>query len=452
MRAEFAAWRRIAILGSGREGLAAYDYLLARGAGERVRILTENLSGRGRESELLADGVLHVGPFEAAELERYDLLIRSPGVSRYRDCLQRAVDAGAEVTTPTSIWFRAHPDARTIVVTGTKGKSTTAALLAHLMSAQGVRVRLAGNIGTPLLTCDDHDVGWWVIELSSFQISDLEGRPTIGVVLNLSSDHLDWHGSEVRYRADKLRLAELVEAGGLIANGDDAVLREALQARGDVTWFGYGVGGDATGDIGSMPMPQSLPGRHNRANLAACLAVMDRIGLDRTRVPEGLATFEGLPHRLQRLGEVDGVEYINDSISTAPVATVAALEALADRAVVLLVGGLDRGIDWAPHAQAMQANPPLGVVALPDNGARIVQALRSAGIEPRAGVVEVESLEAAVAAARRMAPKGGVVLLSPGAPSFPHFRDYEDRGEQFERISLRRRTPCAPPKKANERR
>lgn len=437
---------RIAILGSGREGLAAFDFLRAHDDGARIEIVTEKLSGRGREEELLTAGALRVCPFDEAGLEQYHLLVRSPGVSIYRECLRRAERAGSEITTPSSIWFRNHPEARTIAITGTKGKSTTAALLAHLLALQGQRVRLAGNIGTPLLGCDDRDLDWWVIELSSFQIADLEGRPNIGVLLNLSTDHLDWHGSEARYRADKLRLADLVEPGGLIANRNDPVLREALRGREDVVWFEVDAGTQ------SLALPPSLPGRHNRANLAACLAVIDHLGMDRQSALAGLSSFEGLPHRLQRLGEVDGVEFINDSISTAPVATVAALEALAGRPVVLLAGGYDRGIDWAPHARAMRGHAPLAVVALPDNGPRILEALERAGVVPEAGTVVAENLPAAVSAARKLAPQGGIVLLSPGAPSFPYFRDYEDRGEQFagqvfgDALHVRRQS------KANERR
>lgn len=425
---------RVAILGSGREGLAAFDYLQAAGVAKRLDIITEGLSGRGRESELKARGILKVCPFGEAGLEQYDVLVRSPGVSPYRTCLRAAVEAGSAIVNPSTIWFRAHPNANTIVITGTKGKSTTAALLAHLLEHLGQRVRLAGNIGTPLLACDDQDADWWVIEMSSFQLADLEAHPSIGVLLNLSADHLDWHGSPDRYRADKLRLAELVPAGGLVANQSDPVLREALRDRPEVRWFSTDPVEGPFADAAEVAMPPSLPGKHNRANLAACLAVIEKLGLDAARSLVALGTFRGLPHRLQDLGTAADVRYIDDSISTAPVATVAALEALAGRRVVLLVGGLDRGIDWTPFADAMRAHRPAGVVALPDNGVQIVAALERAGVEPELGTFIVDDLAEAVARAKRIAPAGSVILLSPGAPSFPHFRDYEDRGRQFAEI------------------
>lgn len=418
---------RVAILGSGREGLAAYDYLRALGVSDSLDVITEGRAASPKELELEARGELRVCSLDQARLENLDVLVRSPGISIYRECIRRAAAAGVRITTPSSIWFQAHPDARTIVITGTKGKSTTATLLTHLLGHAGLRVRLAGNIGTPLLACDDRDVDWWVIELSSFQLADLEARPTIGVLLNLATDHLDWHGDEEHYRSDKLRLADLLAGRDLLANRSDPVLYRALEGRPDIAWF------DASLADG-IAMPASLPGRHNRANLAACLAVLDKLGIDRGQPMEALPSFEGLPHRLRSLGTAGGVEYIDDSISTAPVATVAALEALQGRKVVLLAGGLDRGIDWTPSAHAIRAHPPVALVALPDNGPRIAAALAAAGVRLPRGIFTATDLADAVMIARRVAEAGEVVVLSPGAPSFPYFRDYEDRGLQFARL------------------
>ncbi len=426
---------RIGILGSGREGLAAFDYITALGSAERVEIITEGLTGREREAALQAAGSLKVCPFGKANLASYDLLVRSPGVSVYRQPLQDAKMAGVRITTPSSIWFDAHPDARTIVITGTKGKSTTASLLTHMLAHMAWNVRLAGNIGTPLIACrDDAGVDWWVIELSSFQITDLEASPTMGILLNLSADHLDWHGDAQRYHRDKLRLAALVGAGGLLANRDDAVLRAALQEGPEVKWF-------SASDAADIDMPVALPGKHNRSNLSACLAAIEKLGLDRGAAIDSLTTFEGLPHRLQRIGECHGVRYIDDSISSAPVATVAALQALEGEDVVLLAGGFDRDIDWLPYAEALRANPPLAVVGMPDNGPRILAALEAAGVRPKLGTASASDLAEAVACARGMAPGGAIILLSPGAPSFPHFRDYEDRGAQFKRLALGANNP-----------
>lgn len=423
---------RVAILGAGREGAAAFDHITGLPGVQSVTVIAESLSDSETESRLNDLGVLMVCPFDEADLAGYDVLVRSPGISRYRPSLQQAREAGVRITTPSNIWFNRHAAANTIVITGTKGKSTTAALLAHLLRGLGLRTRLAGNIGTPLLACDDRDVDWWVIELSSYQLADLEAEPTFGVLLNLATDHLDWHGSEARYHADKLRLADLVKPGHLIANRRDGNLREALAAYPSTHWFDV-----ETSPAARAKMPASLPGIHNRANLAACLAVLEQLGFDAGQAIRETEGFESLPHRLCHVGRFEGVDYIDDSISTAPVATIAALEAFRDRQVVLLVGGFERGIDWAPYADSIRDLVPLAVIGMPDNGPAIIDALEKGGIEPELGYVESENLPRALAAARQLAPAGGVVLLSPGAPSFPYFRDFADRGRQFASLCSR---------------
>jgi UDP-N-acetylmuramoylalanine--D-glutamate ligase len=310
--------------------------------------------------------------------------------------------------------------------------------LAHVLAATGSRVRLAGNIGKPLLDCDDRGVDWWVIELSSYQLADLEAQPSLAVILNLSPEHLDWHGSEERYRHDKLRLADLAGDRPIVANGADPLLRRYLAPRQNIRWFNeYGAirahGGrmfDGNREL-ALRLPDGLPGMHNLSNTAAVLTAIRAIGAELAPAIEAIAAFRPLPHRLQLLGERSGVRYVNDSIASAPVATAAALEAFAGQAVTLLVGGLDRGIAWTPYMGAFAARTPQAVIGLPDNGPRILAALRAAGIEPAGGLHEGQDLAAAVELARRLTPQGAVVLLSPGAPSFPHFRDYRDRGCQF---------------------
>jgi len=161
------------------------------------------------------------------------------------------------------------------------------------------------------------------------------------------------------------------------------------------------------------------------------LTTAREIGLEPAAVVESLVNFRPLPHRLQLLGERSGLRFVNDSISSTPVATVAALESFAGQPITLIVGGLDRGLDWAPHMRALAKASLLAVIAVPDNGPRIIATLRDAGIRPPRGLHEVDDLAAAVQLAMRVSPPGAIVLLSPGAPSFPRFRDYRDRGRQF---------------------
>ncbi|MBT8064393.1 MAG: UDP-N-acetylmuramoyl-L-alanine--D-glutamate ligase [Gammaproteobacteria bacterium] len=431
---------RIAILGTGREGQAAWRFLRARLPGRELILIDEAEPPVAFCGELTRKDRLRVGPLAGAGLESFDLLVRSPGISPYRESLLKARESGVRITSPSNLWFAGHPEAPTICISGTKGKSTTSALTAHLLSAAGLRVQLAGNIGWPLLDCDDRDVDWWVIELSSYQLADLEARPRVAVLLNLSPEHLDWHGGEARYRSDKLRLAELSAGNLLIANAADGGLCEALGGY-DVRWFNApGAICAAKGRLlekdkvcfdGELP---GLPGDHNLSNAAAALTVVRAVGADFRAALAALPGFEALPHRLQRIGERDGRRYVNDSISSTPVATAAALEALAGETVTLIAGGLDRGVDWAPYMPRFRAALPGAVITLPDNGDRICDALASAGIEPPRGVHAAEDLAGAVSLAESITPAGGIVLLSPGAPSFPQFRDYRDRGDQFAKL------------------
>jgi UDP-N-acetylmuramoylalanine--D-glutamate ligase len=432
---------RVAILGAGREGQAAWRYLRRMHPGLPITLISESRPDPDFLAQLSGNDRVQTSPLSEAGLEKFDLLVRSPGISLYRDSLQKALGAGVGMTTPSKLWFAAHPDQKTICITGTKGKSTTSALLAHMLESSGYRVQLAGNIGLPLLSCKNGDVDWWVIELSSYQLADLEANPTVSAILNLSSEHLDWHGSEKKYHEDKLRLAELSGSRPLIANAADPVLRNALAGFGNTTWFnsadGFRVAGRNLyeGDVELHPeLPDGLPGSHNLANVAAALTIFGALGEDPESGLRSIPSFRCLPHRLQHIGEKLGIQFVDDSISSTPVATAAALEAYSGRTVTLLLGGLDRGLDWAPYMGMIGEYLPLAIIGMPNNGSRIIREMKKAKISPQKGLHEAADLEKAVMLARDLTAPGGVVLLSPGAPSFPQFRDYSDRGRQFAKI------------------
>jgi UDP-N-acetylmuramoylalanine--D-glutamate ligase len=261
--------------------------------------------------------------------------------------------------------------------------------------------------------------------------------------LNLSDEHIDWHSSAQRYRADKLRLARLVGAKGLIANAADPLLVESLAEHRNVTWFNDGSRWSAAHDrvmfgpvksgraVREVHGPASLAGKHNMHNLAAALTIIDELGVEIPDIDKALAAFTGLPHRLQTIGTKDGVRYVDDSISTTPVSVVAALETIGTDGVILLLGGLDRGLDWGEFAQGLVERPPFSIITMPDNGGKILACLEAAGVAPAAGLHAVDGLSDAVSLAQSLVPANGCILLSPGAPSFPHFLDFEDRGKQF---------------------
>jgi UDP-N-acetylmuramoylalanine--D-glutamate ligase len=371
----------------------------------------------------------------AADLSSFDVVIKSPGISAYKSEILDARRSGTRFTSATALWFAEHADARVIAVTGTKGKSTTSALIAHLLRGLGRRTALVGNIGMPLLELLDPPIepDWWVVELSSFQTRETDGV-TLGVVTNIEEEHLDWHGDRGRYVSDKLALADTAQT--LIVNGRQAELLHLTSAHARRRTFGDEAGWHANETTilrGELPVFDRtilpLPGPHNALNACAALAAIEAVGEDAIAAAVHLATFRPLPHRLQMLGVREGVSWIDDSIATTPQAALEALRSLAGRAVTLIVGGHDRGLDWYAFADEVRAHAPHAIIANGGSGKRICAVLRAAG----GGYVLhcVATLADAVAIARSETTAGGVILLSPGAPSFDQFRDYTERGRAF---------------------
>lgn len=429
----------IAILGAGREGRATWRWLRTHLPDRQITIYDEKFSA---ESLALFDRdtrvVARAGPFDAALLAGHEVLIRSPGISPYRPELKALKGEPCQVTSPSNLWFSNFPREKTICITGTKGKSTTAALVAHLLSAAGQKTQLAGNIGEPLLACNGEGIDWWVIELSSYQLADLQARPAIAAITNISDEHLDWHGDAQAYRSDKLRLATLAGDAPLVLNYSDSELQLRFGTRNNSHWFGRANGWHVEDDTlkyadAAFPgLPRgSLKGAHNLENLAAALTIIAQTGVAIDDLSSTLQSFRGLPHRLQHLGEKNGIQFVNDSLSTTPVATIAALQAFRDSPVILIVGGLDRGLDWRPHLPQIMEAAPVAMICMPDSGAAIAALMQASDCCLRDGIHCVDSLGEAMETATALAGPGSVVLLSPGAPSFPRFRDYADRGSQF---------------------
>ena len=437
MRIAELADRRVAVWGHGREGKAAIAALRARLPRLPLTVFCSEAEARG----LRDDGLLRVvaeAP-DAAALAAFDVVVKSPGISAYRPELLQAQHNGTRFTSGTALWFAEHPSARVIAVTGTKGKSTVTALVAHLLRALGRRTALAGNIGLPLLELLEppKPPDWWVIELSSFQTRDA-ADVEVGVLVNLYEEHLDWHGSRERYADDKLALAAAARTLVIPAMQDEVRARTGGHPRrqlfGDAQGWHVADGAIAKGARRVFELARSpLPGRHNAQNLCAALAAVDAAGEDAIAAAPALASFRPLPHRLQSLGEHGGLSWIDDSIATTPQATLEALASLRGRAVSVLVGGHERGLDWHGFAREVRAHPPHAIVTMGANGARIAGVLREAG--GSYALASAATLVQACELARAATPEGGVVLLSPGAPSFDQFRDYAERGCAFARIA-----------------
>lgn len=431
MKLEDLSHGRTLVLGFGREGRALERVVLAGVQGARIDVLCDKSPEPAPREWPLTIGM----PGEIDFVP--DRVLRSPGVPVNDPALVRWRKAGVEVTCISSIWFGERPEARVIAVTGSKGKSTTAALIAHMLAAEGCPVALGGNIGVPMLDLLDSRADWFVIELSSYQLVDLQGHASTGVITRLFPEHQDWHGGTPDYYSAKLRLAELLDGRPLWINGGDPVLDQAvaglpnvhrINARGAIVVADDGIRLGEQLLLASAASP--LPGRHNLDNIALALAVVESAVGRRDAACDSLASFRALPHRLQPFSGSAASAWINDSISTTPYATLAALQAGAARPV-LIVGGLERGADWSLVADYCRRYPLDGLVGLPDNGGEICRRLVAAGAVDPGCVIQAENMIDAVAAARRLCGTGGTVLLSPGAPSFPHFRDFEHRGYAF---------------------
>jgi UDP-N-acetylmuramoylalanine--D-glutamate ligase len=339
----------------------------------------------------------------------------------------------------------------TIGVTGTKGKTTTSSLIAAVLAADPAhRVVLGGNIGVPLverlldLGPDDRVV----IELSELQLPTLSRGTTVAVYTNVTSDHLDRHGSLEGYRAAKRRLAELVDpAGALVLNGDDPVVAEYASI-GPARTLVYRLGAPPSGGLGVvdgwivddetgriMPVDElSIPGRHNVSNALAAVATGLLFGVDPAAIRSAAAAFTGVEHRLEPVEAIDGVRFVNDSQGTQPDAVIAALRAF-DPPIVLIAGGRDKGVDLTELA-AIAAERAAAAVVIGESGPLLAKLFRGAGLATIESAATLdEAVQTADALARQALENGGAttgtVLLSPAAASFDMFVDYAARGRAF---------------------
>ncbi len=433
--------RRVAVIGLGREGVATARLLLERGT-EPLLVDDRPQAARAAAAEL--PGTHEVVEPGAVDWSGVDVVVRSPGVSRYRPELGEAARAGALVTTAMAVWLEDVAGAPVLAVTGTKGKSTTAALSASLLEHEGYTVALVGNIGVPVVECyDATPVDAYVVEVSSYQAADVTASPAVCVLTGLSPDHLDWHGDLETYYRDKLRLLEAGPAGAVAvcAASEEAVARTA--GRPDRTLYGprgrvrldggwVVADGELLVDAGDL----RLPGVHNRWNLCGAIAGASLLlgrPLSADAAAAAVSSFRGLPSRCATLGVRDGVTFVDDALGSNPAATAASVAAFGGRELTVILGGADRGVDASPLADVLAARAPAPrVVVLPPDSDRVLGLLRDRQGGGRiAAVLEADDLEGAVRTACTVTPRGGVVLFSPGAPTPEGGGGYAARSRQF---------------------
>jgi UDP-N-acetylmuramoylalanine--D-glutamate ligase len=424
--------RRVLIVGTGREGNAVAE--LAVESAASVVAYSDDTAGVDAWVAAWGDRIpVRVGCLD--DDEQVDLVVASPGVSRHHPLLVRLRAAGVEVTSGTSLWLAAHT-ADTVAVTGSKGKSTTSSLIQHLQATLLGESALGGNIGLPLLAMPESPR--YVVELSSYQCAGLTVSPDTAVLTSLFPEHLDWHGSEGEYYADKLNLV----ANGprrVIVNATDGRLMAELTIRQPGMVFDLvgvregihlGDGWFMRGDERLFPREAlALRGEHNALNACLALAVLaDTVDLvaDAARVEAALRSFAPLEHRLEEIPDASGLTFVDDSLSTSPYAAIEAMRAFAPAPLTLLIGGADRGVDYAPLVEFLTEHPIAVVVGLPGSGERLTGLLPSS----QPSVVANDMVDA-VRRARELTPDGGVVLLSPAAPSYGQYRNFAERAAAF---------------------
>jgi UDP-N-acetylmuramoylalanine--D-glutamate ligase len=414
----------VLLYGAGREAISTRAFLKSRQPDLKVYVAVDSGQAEIAETEQIPTEALP----EAIRAHRFGLIVKSPGVSRYKPIFDIARDAGIPTTSNLNLWGGAYRTGRTVIaITGTKGKSTTATLVHLMLTRSGIDAGLAGNVGlAPLDIADKHAVV--VFELSSYQTADMNFLPDVAAVTNLYPEHVDWHGSVERYYADKLHLIDrdgsFPVALGAAARGNARVATAVRDHRRLVRDL-------APAEISTIDKAigkSRLKGAHNRdnAHLAAQIALATGATLEGTL--DGIAAFRPLPHRLEE-HHIGQILFVDDSISTTPEATKAALAAYPGKRIALIAGGHEREQDYSDLAGRLPAAGVTLLACLPVTGTRLAGAVRAAA--PGIAVTEPENLDQAMQMLLQQRQAYDIVVLSPGAPSYNQFKNFEDRGQRF---------------------
>lgn len=445
--------KKIGVLGLGIEGLSSALYLREKGAAVTVFDKQPEASfERERLKHLEELGIaFFLGIEPSSHLQEFDMIVRSPGVKIPPEVRDELTKKKVQITSQTQLFLELSP-ARVIGVTGTKGKGTTSALIYDMLKSSGIDAYLGGNIGTPPFSFLDalRENSVVVLELSSFQLSDVTKSPHIAVLLMIIPDHLHYHGDMSQYIDAKRNILKFQTAEDFaIINRDYIASNESdIHTAGTVYYVsrerpsteqGCFIKDDAvwirlkgaewkiidTKDV-------ALPGKHNLENACAAAMAATLAGATKSEISQTLSSFKGLPHRIELVREVNDVHYYDDSIATNPESTIAAIESF-DRPKILILGGVTEGSEFAALGQAIAKDRTIkAIIGIGKEWPTIKAAIEKA--KPFEHLLFIEgatSMEQVVQAAAKLARPGDVVLLSPACKSFDMFKSYQDRGDQF---------------------
>lgn len=408
---------RIAILGFGSEGKSTLAYLKQASEFRKAEIVV--LDQR-------------LDPAYLKSLASFDLIIKTPGIPYMFPEIKKALKAGVKFTSATEIFFE-KAKGTVIGITGTKGKGTTATLLYRILKTSGLDAHLAGNIGRPMLDVLPKLVkkSFTVLELSSFQLQHLKYSPSIAVVLEIVPDHLDAHASFKEYVEAKSNIAKHQKRSDkiLFIKGSKYSELIAKKSAGKIIPI------DASKFDLFTDRDMRIPGRHNFLNAVVAASIAEHLGVKADTIKKAVRSFRGLPLRLEQVSSAGGISFYNDSASTNPHSSIAAINAFSD-SVVLIAGGKDKGFGYEPLAQALRDSSVKLVILFGENKGKIYAALKDC----RRPVEMAPTLDFAVRRSLSYVKKmksqdeQWSVVFSPGAASFDMFKDYKERGQAFNEI------------------
>jgi UDP-N-acetylmuramoylalanine--D-glutamate ligase len=443
---------KLLILGFGREGQSTYRFIHQNFPHLQVAIADrdKDLLSRCGEMPGIDSANLHLGENYLDALKDYNLIIKSPGVGLPEGL---NLSPGAILTSQTRLMLQAYHN-QIIGITGTKGKSTTSSLVHHLLQTSGIESVLVGNIGRPPFDyLNQIGPGTTIVyEMSSHQLEDVVQSPHIAVLLNLFPEHLDRYTSlESYYRAKMNILTRQMEQDIFIYNEDIPEIADRIRAvKGSRRFYTFSNGlqvrngcylsGDriilsndgSQSDFIEVTEDFQLKGRHNRMNMMAALLASQMAGANDEAIRQGLKTFKGLEHRLEYVGEHQGVHFYNDSIATIPEAAMAAVKSLPGTDTIIL-GGFDRMLDYTDLVSFMVQSQVMNFIFTGKAGERMLEIFRATSTEKR--LIRADNLKQACEEAFQVTAKGKICLLSPAAASYDSFKNFEERGNLFKKIA-----------------
>lgn len=435
---EFFRGKKILILGFGREGKSTYGFL-RQILPEQTLYIADRRENLVDDDELKRDTkvVCQGGENYLDDLVQYEIIMKSPGISFKNVDIDRLK---GRIWSQLEVLLKFF-EGKTVGVTGTKGKSTTSSLIFQILQDQNIPSMLLGNIGVPVFDMIDEMKSEMilVLEMSSHQLEFMDVSPHIAVLLNVFPEHLDHYRSFEEYRKAKCNIFRYQDVDDVVLFGDEVrglVVNAPGQKRGvgeesddavrrvkDEVWIDDTVVYDAKSE-------RKLKGEYNLHNIMFALGVTKVLGLDMSQAARSVNEFETLKHRLEFVGEYDGIKYYDNSIGTVPAATMAAVEALGD-VDTLILGGMDRGLDYVEFEEALRKSKIRNVICMPETGWKIAE-----GLGGRAR--KVETMEQAVRLAKTSTRVGRSCLLSPAAASYGHFKNFEEKGDLFQELVRRK--------------